>query len=220
MKNIVFIAPPAAGKGTQSKLLVDNFNYTHISAGDLLRNPTTEEGINVQELMNLGELVSDELITKVIKDKLESLSTNFILDGYPRTIQQAEYFDEIIKSLNIDNIVIIYLDIDQKDAEKRMLGRIYCNNCNAIYNKYYDKMKPKIEGKCDICNSDLEVRTDDTKKAFNKRFQLFLDNTNQVLDYYKEKGLLKVVKVESEKLETFEKIIKCISGEEEFNDNH
>ncbi len=220
MKNIVFIAPPAAGKGTQSKLLVEKYNYTHISTGDLLRNKTVEEGFNGQELMNSGELVSDELITEVIKEKLKTLSTNFILDGYPRTIKQAKYFDDIIKSLNIDNLIVIYLDIDQENAEQRMLGRIYCRNCNVIYNKYYDKMKPEIEGKCDICKSSLEVRVDDNIEAFNKRFQLFLNNINPVLDYYKEKGLLKVVKVESEKLETFEKVVKCISGEEEFNDNH
>lgn len=216
MKNVVFIAPPAAGKGTQSKELEKQYNYTHISTGDLLRNidPDTELGLQVHQIMSSGELVSDEIITKLLKDKLSSIKSNFILDGYPRNVNQAVQLDNLLTALKIDNLTVLYLDIDQEDAKKRMLGRMNCLECNTIYNKYYDKMKPKIDGQCDKCHSKLDTRVDDTEEAFTKRFQIYLDNTKPVLDYYKEKGLLQIVKVADEKEETFARVVKCVSGEE------
>lgn len=216
MKNVVFIAPPAAGKGTQSKELERLYNYVYIATGDLLRNidPNTDLGKKVNQIMNSGELVGDEIITELLKEKLTTVASNFILDGYPRNVNQAAILDELFERLNIKNIIVVYLDIDEDTAKKRMLGRMNCLKCNVIYNKYYDKAKPKVEGKCDICNSELDVRVDDTEEAFTKRFQIYLNNTKPVLDYYKEKGLLKIVKVSDEKQETFTEIVKCVSGEE------
>ncbi len=212
MKNIIFIAPPAAGKGTQSNTLQEKYGYTHISTGDLLRNVSedTDLGKKIREIMNNGDLVSDELVTELLKEKLENTTGNFILDGYPRNVIQAKILDELLSSINRNDYIVIYLNIKEELAMRRALSRITCSDCGHIYNRYTPGMQPKIEGICDKCGGKIIARDDDTEEAFKKRFQNYIENTEPVIDYYKNKNILKIVDVCDDKNQTFEKILKIL----------
>lgn len=195
MKNIIFIAPPAAGKGTESELLVSEFAYSHVSTGDLLRekqNDGSELGNYIKNLLSAGQLVDDEIVTELLKNKLSSINGPFILDGYPRTINQANNLIELLKELNLNIGAVIYLNIDSDTAMKRALGRITCPKCKKIYNKYTD-LKPKVENICDECNIELIGRSDDNEESFKIRFDTYLNNTKPLLDFYKGLGLLNII---------------------------
>ena len=141
MKNIIFLAPPAAGKGTLSELLVEKYGYGHISTGDLLREEVkagTELGREAESLMKEGKFVSDDVIIELISKKIEddSCKNGYILDGFPRTLVQAEKYDELLAKTGRDLGVVIYINIDKEVAMKRACGRQTCPKCNRIYNKY------------------------------------------------------------------------------------
>lgn len=192
MKSVIFIAPPASGKGTQSSYL-ESLGYEHISTGDMLRseiNSGSKLGTEIKELIECGELVSDEIVIELITNKLSSLNNKpFILDGFPRTMNQATSLNEIFKKLNINNYLVIYLDIDESIALKRALGRMTCE-CGKSYNIYFDELKPRVEGRCDSCNSSLVKRNDDNEESFKNRFQTFLNNTLPIKEFYRNMNVL------------------------------
>ena len=196
MKNIIFIAAPASGKGTLSKILEERCGYIHISTGDLLRNIVNEKselGQEVFEVIKSGKLVNDELMFKIIREKLSSIDKTkpFILDGIPRTLDQAKYLDTLFNELGIDDYQVIYLDIDEEIALKRALGRLTCETCGSSYNKYFDEFKPKNENVCDKCGNELSSRSDDNEESFKVRFKSFIDNTLPIVDYYRNKDKIK-----------------------------
>ena len=207
MKNIIFIAPPAAGKGTQSNMLKEKFGYNHISTGDMLReaiNSGSEIGAEVKNIIDKGELVSDDLIIKLVKDKLTSLKGKpFILDGFPRTLNQAKSLDKILT----DDYIVIYLDLDESEAINRITGRLTCN-CGKSYNVNIDKLKPKVDGICDNCGSILIKRDDDNVESFKVRFKTFLDNTDSILKYYEDKEKLIKIDVNKDVQDIFESILE------------
>ena len=207
MKNIIFIAPPAAGKGTQSNMLKEKFGYNHISTGDMLReaiNSGSEIGKEVKNIIDKGELVSDDLIIKLVKDKLTSTDGKpFILDGFPRTLNQAKSLDEILT----DDYIVIYLDLDESEAINRITGRLTCN-CGKSYNVNIDKLKPKVDGICDNCGSILIKRDDDNVESFKVRFKTFLDNTDSILKYYEDKKRLVKIDVNRDVQDIFESILE------------
>lgn len=207
MKNIIFIAPPAAGKGTQSNMLKEKFGYNHISTGDMLReaiNSGSEIGAEVKNIIDKGELVSDDLIIKLVKDKLTSLKGKpFILDGFPRTLNQAKSLDEILT----DDYIVIYLDLAESEAINRITGRLTCN-CGKSYNVNIDKLKPKVDGICDNCGSILIKRDDDNVESFKVRFKTFLDNTDSILKYYEDKEKLIKIDVNKDVQDIFESILE------------
>lgn len=207
MKNIIFIAPPAAGKGTQSNMLKEKFGYNHISTGDMLReaiNSGSEIGAEVKNIIDKGELVSDDLIIKLVKDKLTSLKGKpFILDGFPRTLNQAESLDKILT----DDYIVIYLDLDESEAINRITGRLTCN-CGKSYNVNIDKLKPKVDGICDNCGSILIKRDDDNVESFKVRFKTFLDNTDSILKYYEDQEKLIKIDVNKDVQDIFESILE------------
>lgn len=197
MRNIIIIAPPAAGKSTVSDYLVKNYNYEHISTGDLLRDEIrsgSNLGQEIDKVMSSGNLVNDELIIKLVSDKLNNLDKTrpFILDGIPRSINQAHKLDYILVSLGFNDILVIYLNIDIVNAMDRVLNRIICSNCGKSYNLKTLGFMPKQENKCDDCGMELVKRSDDNEDAFKVRFQSYLDNISPILDYYKKKQLLNV----------------------------
>lgn len=213
MKNIIFIAPPAAGKGTESELLVKEFGYNHISTGDLLRNKQNDGsdlGNYIKNLLSEGKLVDDDIVTELLKNKLSSISGPFILDGYPRTINQAEVLNEVLKDLNLNIGAVIYLNVDSDTAMKRALGRITCPKCNKIYNKYNDNMKPKVLNTCDICSVELVGRSDDNEESFKIRFNTYINNTKPLLDYYQNLGLLNIINKIDTPSVTHEEVKKVI----------
>lgn len=213
MKNIIFIAPPAAGKGTQSELLVSEFGYNHISTGDLLRskqNDGSELGNYIKDLLSQGKFVDDDIVTKLLSDKLSSIDGPFILDGYPRNIEQANILDGVLKSLNLSIDAVIYLDVDSETAMKRALGRVSCPKCNKIYNKYIEEKMPKVTNICDDCGVELIGRSDDNEESFKIRFDTYINQTQPLLDYYKSNGLLVIIDKVNTPNETFEEVKKVI----------
>jgi adenylate kinase len=213
--NIIFVAPPAAGKGTQSNLLVEKYGLAHISTGDLLREEVasgSDLGLSLKDKMSSGELISDEIVLGLLKNRLmkDDVNKGFILDGYPRNLNQADTLDKMLEELNMKIDHVLYLDMDKTLAMHRALGRMTCPNCGAGYNKYEEVMKPKVDGKCDKCSSDLVSRSDDNEETFNTRFDTYLDNTQPLLNYYKEKNLLNVIDNSGTPTETFNRIEEVI----------
>ena len=202
MKNIIFVAAPAAGKGTISAKVCTEYNIPHISTGDLLRNEiatSSKIGMEIKSAMARGEFVSDEVITKLLKKRLEAkgCKKGFILDGYPRNISQAKTYDNILKELNYDEGLVVFLDIDRELAMKRALSRVVCSKCGLSYNLINKEYAPLKEGICDNCGSSLKTRSDDNEESFINRFDTFMKETYPLLEYYEKKGNLLKIKVDN-----------------------
>ncbi len=202
MKNIIFVAAPAAGKGTISAKVCTEYNIPHISTGDLLRNEiaaSSKIGMEIKSAMARGEFVSDEVITKLLKKRLEAkdCKKGFILDGYPRNISQAQTYDNILKDLNYDEGLVVFLDIDKSLAMKRALSRVVCSKCGLSYNLINKEYAPLKEGICDNCGSPLKTRSDDNEESFINRFDTFMKETYPLLEYYEKKGNLLKIKVDN-----------------------
>lgn len=186
---IIFIAPPAAGKGTQSNLLSNEFNIEHISTGDLLREEIKSGNKELQSIIESGKLVNDELILAILAKKIDSLDS-YILDGFPRTINQAISLDELLKSKNEKIDYVIYLSVDKEIAKKRILGRVSCPKCGSVYNTMIEGMNSKVDMICDNCNSELTKRIDDTEETLSTRYDTYISETEPLIEYYKNKGVL------------------------------
>ncbi len=198
MKNIMFIAPPAAGKGTQAELVVKKYKIPHISTGDILREISkddSEMGEYVRETLASGKLVKDEITYQLIEDRLkkDDCKNGYIIDGFPRNIDQAYEYDKILEKLGYDIGNVILLDIDKKTLEKRITGRRLCENCNAIYNINDKNNTPKVESVCDHCGGKLYQRSDDNLESFQTRYETYQEKTEPIIEHYKQKGVLKVI---------------------------
>lgn len=215
MKNIIFLAPPAAGKGTLSEMLVEKYGYKHISTGDLLREEIknkTEIGKQAESLIKEGKFVSDDVIINLISNVIngDDCNNGYILDGFPRTIAQAEKYDELLNKTNKDLGIVIYLDIDKESAMKRACSRLNCPKCGKVYNKYSTDTKPKVEGVCDSCSVSLVQRADDSEETFGKRFDEYINKTMPLYDYYDNRNVLVKIDACAGKNEIFENIIKVL----------
>ena len=216
MKNIIFIAPPAAGKGTISAKVCTEYNIPHISTGDLLRNDIangSKIGLEIKDAMAKGNFVSDEVITKLLKKRLSSKDSKkgFILDGYPRNIMQAKTYDNILKELNYEDGLVVFLDIDKNLAMKRALSRVVCSKCGLSYNLINKEYAPIKEGICDNCKSPLKTRSDDNEESFINRFDTYMKETYPLIEFYEKKGNLLKIKVDDMTVdEIFDEIKKVI----------
>lgn len=198
---ILFIGPQGSGKGTQAKIISKKLNLAHISTGDILREAKGELRQEIDSYINKGELVPDELITKILKQRIkeEDCKNGFILDGFPRNLEQTEDLGKILK---IDKIIEIA--ISDKEAIKRLTGRWNCKKCGIAYN-IVTQPKPKKEGVCDKCGSALYQRDDDkNKEAIQKRLDIYHNETHPILERYSDF----VVKVNGE--QSIEKITEDI----------
>nr|MBP3258434.1 adenylate kinase [Bacilli bacterium] len=213
--NIILIAPPAGGKGTQSELLCSKYNIAHISTGDLLRAEVENGNTELKKIMDAGMLVSDEIIFDLIKKRISSNDTinGYLLDGFPRNIEQAKTYDEILKDLNKDIGYVIELNIDPELAAKRISGRRSCPKCGATYNIYFDGMKPTNENICNKCGSSLTKRDDDNEETYKTRYNTYLEKTKPLIDYYKKSGVLYVVDANGTPEETFKNIEDIVRGD-------
>lgn len=210
MKNIILLAPPAAGKGTVAKFLCDRFGYVSISTGDMLR----EEAKNNDELkaiMEAGKLVDDNMVFELLKAKLNKLgNTPYILDGFPRTVNQAVMYDELIQSIEKNLGVVIYLDVDKEELKDRVVSRLICPNCKASYSTRNPEFFPKKENVCDDCNVELVHRDDDTEEVFYQRYDEYLEKTSSLIDFYEEKGnLYRISDIDSNIV--FEKVTELVN---------
>lgn len=194
MKNIILIAPPAAGKGTQSKLLCDKYKLAHISTGDLLRAVATKDdefSLKVKEIMQSGKLVSDDIVLELLQNRIkeDDCREGFILDGFPRNVNQANSYISLTEKLGIPVGYVIYIDVPKDITKKRIVGRLSCK-CGAVYNDQIDENKPKMEGICDNCGSTLTKRVDDNPETFEKRYLEYVKETYPLIEFFESRGLL------------------------------
>ncbi|MEO0275349.1 MAG: adenylate kinase [candidate division WOR-3 bacterium] len=186
-KGFVFIGPPGSGKGTQARKLAEFLNYSFISTGDILREEVkknTKIGKFAKEYMEKGLLVPDDLMLKIIKKNLKK-GIRFILDGFPRTIEQAKGLDEILKKKSLKIEKVFYLNVDEDEIIKRLSSRRVCPLCKRIYNLLIEK--PKNNEICDVCNVKLIIRDDDKEDVIKKRIEVYKKDTEKLIEYYKNK---------------------------------
>ncbi|OYT39614.1 MAG: adenylate kinase [Desulfurococcales archaeon ex4484_58] len=186
---LVFIGAPGAGKGTYAQYLREKYCIPHISTGDIFREEIakgSELGRRVKEYIDRGELVPDDIVIEVVKKRLNQPDTRngFILDGFPRTLNQARALDEIVV---ID--AVIYLNVSEEVAVKRLSGRRICPVCGRVYNIYYEP-KPRNDEKCDYDGAQLIMREDDRPEIVRNRYRVFHETFKPIIDYYRNKGLL------------------------------
>lgn len=209
MKSIIFIAPPAAGKGTQSSRLSKEFNLEHISTGDLLREEVKKGNTELKQMMESGSLVNDDIILTILKNKLETVN-DYILDGFTRNLNQAIALDEMLKQNNTKIDAVIYLDLDKETAKKRIVGRVSCPKCGNVYNTMIDGMNSKVNMICDDCKSSLVKRSDDNEETFNVRFDTYMNETAPLIEYYQNKGNLYQIDSSKNPEEVYQEIKKVL----------
>ncbi len=215
MKNIILIAPPAAGKGTISFALEKKYGIPHISVGDLLREEVTaktEIGKLIEESLAAGNLVKDEITVSVLSKRLENsdCKKGYILDGFPRTVVQALSYEQMLEQLKYPIGKVIYLTVDKELSIKRIAGRISCPNCKAVFNEYILESMPKVKGICDECGTLLTKRSDDNIESLNVRFDNYFRSTEPVINYYQNKNLLTIIEPQGSKEELIQTVIDVI----------
>lgn len=192
--NIIFLGPPGAGKGTQSKLLEDQYGLVQISTGDMLRAEVARGsaiGQEAKSLMDAGKLVSDALIIAMLKGRIaqDDCQNGFILDGFPRTLAQAEALDEMLKADGKSIDVVLFLDVDENILADRISGRFTCANCGRTYNEVSNP--PRVSGKCDACGShEFTRRADDKRETVVERLKEYRKLTAPILPFYEKTGRL------------------------------
>lgn len=193
---IVMLGAPGAGKGTQAKMIAEEYGIPHVSTGDIFRanvSKGTQLGVEVKKYMDQGLLVPDELTVKILLDRVakEDCAGGYVLDGFPRTIPQAQVLDEALDKLGEKLDYAIDVDVPDENIVRRMSGRRACLKCGATY--HVEHIPPKKEGVCDDCGSELVLRDDDKAETVSNRLKIYHDQTQPLIDYYTQKGILKTV---------------------------
>ncbi|MFC0212799.1 adenylate kinase [Paenibacillus chartarius] len=191
--NVLFMGPPGAGKGTQAEKIVEEFQIPHISTGDAFRlamSQGTPLGVEAKSYVDKGLLVPDEITNGIVKERLAQpdCAKGFLLDGYPRTLAQAEALDEMLSSLGKTLNHVVNLKVDRNLLLARLTGRRICRSCGATYHVMFNA--PKQEGVCDKCGGELYQRSDDTEEKVGTRLDEYLNKTAPLLDFYGNKGIL------------------------------
>ena len=221
--NIIFFGAPGAGKGTQAKKISTSLNLPHIDTGSLIRESIankTNLGIQARDFVESGKLVPDELVIALIKEKLQGFTGNnlkgFILDGYPRTIPQADALKWMLKELNLELTSVINIQVNEDILIKRLSSRRLCSNknCGEIYNLL--TKKPVVDGRCDICSSDLYQRKDDTEDAAKERLNEYHNKTAPLEKYYRDEKKLVDINGTKDPEIVFNEIINMLSLKKTF----
>lgn len=210
---LIIMGPPGSGKGTQSSSLVEKYDIPHISTGDILRDNIardTELGKEAKSYMDAGELVPDELVDSLVKDRLsqEDIKKGFLLDGYPRNVSQAKALDKALSELDMKLDKVINLNANKDTLIERIVGRRICSECGATYHIKFNK--PEVEGICDIDSKELVQRKDDTEGTVNNRIDVYERETQPLVDYYNEEGLLVDIDTEQDISDIFNSIVEAI----------
>lgn len=193
---IILLGPPGAGKGTQAKSISNRYSIPHISTGDIFRKNISEKtplGIEAKKYMDDGQLVPDEVTINMVKDRLtwEDCENGYLLDGFPRTVKQADALQEFLSSRNEALDTALCIEVPSGFILERMTGRRVCPSCGA---SYHVKFNPStIEGKCDLCGSDIVQRKDDTEETVKERLDVYERQTQPLIDFYRERNLLSTV---------------------------
>ena len=193
---IIMLGAPGAGKGTQAKMIADKYGVPHISTGDIFRaniKNGTELGMEAKKYMDQGLLVPDELTVRILLDRVaqDDCKNGYVLDGFPRTIPQAEVLDSELTKLGDHIDYAINVDVPDENIVKRMSGLRACLTCGATY--HIEHVPPKKEGICDVCGSELVLRDDDKPETVKNRLNVYHEQTQPLIDFYTEKGVLKTV---------------------------
>lgn len=187
---LVFLGPPGAGKGTQAKLLSQRMGFLHIATGDLLREAVKNQtplGKRAKEYMDRGELVPDELIVQLIEETMPK-DGNVILDGFPRTVNQALALEEMLKGKGEKISKVLFFDVPDEVIIDRLSGRRVCSKCGAVYHVKYNP--PKIEGVCDLCGGSLVQRDDDKEEVVKKRLEVYRKQTQPLIEFYQDMSII------------------------------
>lgn len=214
--NIVFMGPPGAGKGTQAENIVNEFGIPHISTGDAFRlamSQGTELGKKAKEYVDAGKLVPDEITNGIVKERLlqEDCQGGFLLDGFPRTLSQAEALDEMMASLGKALDHVINLSVDRDLLLARLSGRRICKSCGATYHVEFNP--PSAPGICDKCSGELYQRSDDSEEKVAIRLDEYMNKTAPLLDYYNDKGLLRDINGENDIEQVSDQIQTILRGQ-------
>lgn len=190
---IILMGPPGAGKGTQAEKLVELYQIPHISTGDMFRKAQkdgTELGLKAKNYMEKGQLVPDEVTVGIVKERLaeEDCKDGFLLDGFPRTVQQADALDGILKELNMALDRVINIEVDKSFLVDRLTGRRVCKACGATF--HVINKVPKVEGVCDKCGGELYQRNDDKIETVSSRLDVYAAQTAPLIEYYQSKGIM------------------------------
>lgn len=215
-KELVFLGPPASGKGTQTSRLSQELNFPHVDTGSLLRKALAEgtsDGLLAKLYIEKGQLVPVKIVASIIQTKLSQADCvdGFILDGFPRSIEQAELLDGMLKIIDKNKDVsfkVIYFDIDKQLLLDRIIYRRSCSKCGKIYNLL--SLKPKCEGVCDDCGAELTQRKDDTAETAKARFDTYFKETAPLIEFYEKKGTLTKIDANGEVGEVWERLLEAI----------
>ena len=212
---IIMLGAPGAGKGTQAKQIADKYHIPHISTGDIFRaniKNGTELGNKAKQYMDQGLLVPDELTCDLVMDRIQQddCKNGFVLDGFPRTIPQAEALDAALKKISQTMDYAIDVDVPDENIVKRMGGRRACVGCGATYHLVY--AAPKKEGICDNCGAELILRDDDKPETVQKRLGVYHEQTQPLIDYYTKKGILKEVDGTMDMGDVFKAIVEILGA--------
>ena len=212
---IIMLGAPGAGKGTQAKQIADKYSIPHISTGDIFRaniKNGTELGKKAKQYMDQGALVPDELTCDLVMDRIQQddCKNGFVLDGFPRTIPQAEALDAALGKINEKMDYAIDVDVPDENIVNRMSGRRACLNCGATY--HLISIPPKVEGICDLCGSKIVLREDDKPETVQKRLKVYHEQTQPLIDYYKNQGILKSVDGTQPMDEVFKAIVTILGA--------
>lgn len=210
---IIMLGAPGAGKGTQAKMIADKYSVPHISTGDIFRaniKNGTELGQEAKKYMDQGLLVPDELTVKILLDRVSNkdCENGYVLDGFPRTIPQAQVLENALKQLGDDIDFAIDVDVPDENIIKRMSGRRACLSCGATYHLIH--IPPKKEGVCDRCGNELILRDDDKAETVKNRLQVYHEQTQPLIEFYTAKGVLKTVDGTVDMNQVFESIITIL----------
>lgn len=206
---------PGAGKGTQAEQIVEKYNIPHISTGDMFRaamKNNTELGRKAKSFMDNGDLVPDEVTNGIVRERLseDDAKDGFLLDGFPRTVEQAQELENILSDLGTELDAVINIDVEKDVLMKRLTGRWICRTCGKTYHEIYNP--PKVSGKCDLDGGELYQRDDDKKETVEKRLNVNMKQTKPLLDFYSEKGKLHNINGEQEIKDVFVDVEKILAS--------
>jgi adenylate kinase len=212
--NLVFLGPPGAGKGTIAQILSRESGLVHISTGDIFRNEIkneTELGKKAKHYVTSGGLVPDELVAEMVSSRLakEDCADGFILDGFPRTLPQAELFKDALDNIQKNVDCVIYFEAGEELLLKRLTARIICKKCGTNFNKVFSP--PKEEGICDLCRGELYQRPDDSLETAKDRLKVYDDQTAPLIDYYRKEGVLVAVDGSTQKEVTYPAVLEVLT---------
>ena len=213
---IVLLGGPGAGKGTQAQKLAEKYSLAHIATGDILRQSIkdgTELGLKAKSYMDKGLLVPDEVVIGLIKERLakDDVKSGFVLDGFPRTVPQAEALDSLTKELDMPMNAVINIKTSPEAVIERLSGRRTCRDCQTVYHIVYSA--PKTEGKCDRCGGELYQRDDDKEETIKKRLDVYEKQTFPLLEYYKASGKVLEVSGDVPIADVFDSIVQALRKE-------